>query len=232
MPIPTRAESTGYSVPMIVTKREHACLTVEQDGATLVIDPGMFTAAFTVENLVAIVVTHEHVDHVTPEHLERLLDAARASDPDRAVALLAPAGVAAAHPGLPWQIVDAGDRVTVEPFALSFSGGRHALIHRTIPVIDNVGVFVNETLYYPGDSFTVPESPVPVLAVPASAPWLKIGDVMDYVDTVRPSRSFPTHERVNSDAGNAMANARIAHVTELHGGTFVPLVAGETLSLD
>lgn len=217
---------------MIVSKREHACLTVEHDGSTLVIDPGSFTAPFVVENLVAIVVTHEHADHVTPEHLDRLLAAAREADPDREVALLAPAGVAAVHPDRPWHVVDAGDRVTAGPFTLAFSGGRHALIHRTIPVIDNVGVFVNETLYYPGDSFAVPDGPVPVLAVPASAPWLKIGDVMDYVDAVRPARAFPTHERVNSEAGNAMANARIAHVTEQHGGTFVPLVAGESLELD
>lgn len=225
MPIPALADTSGYSVPMIVTKREHACLTVEHDGATLVIDPGSFTAPFPVENLAVVVVTHEHADHVTPEHLDRLL----AGGP---VPLFAPAGVAAAHPDYPWQIVAAGDERVVGPFTLAFSGGQHAVIHRSIPVIDNVGVMVNARLYYPGDSFTVPDAPVEVLAVPASAPWLKIGDVMDYVDTVRPSRSFPTHERVNSDAGNAMANARIRLVTEQHGGEFVPLVAGETLSLD
>jgi len=210
---------------MIVTKREHACLVIEHEGATLVIDPGSFTAPFAVENLVAIVVTHEHADHVTPEHLDRLLTEAP-------VPLFAPAGVAAAHPTYPWQIVTAGEERAVGPFTLGFSGGQHAVIHRSIPVIDNVGVFVNGRLYYPGDSFTVPSTPVEVLAVPASAPWLKIGEVMDYVDAVRPARSFPTHERVNSDAGNAMANARIRLVTEQHGGTFVPLVAGETLALD
>lgn len=222
---------------MIVTKREHACLVIEHAGATLVIDPGSFTAAFAVENLAAIVITHEHGDHVTPEHLDRLLAAAQSTGAPTEVALLAPAGVAAAHPGYPWQVVSAGDRHTVGPFSLAFSGGQHAVIHRSIPVIDNVGVMVNDTLYYPGDSFTVPErpagaGPIPVLAVPASAPWLKIGEVMDYVDAVRPARSFPTHERVNSDAGNAMANARIKLVTEQHGGVFVPLAAGETLALD
>ena len=55
---------------------------------------------------------------------------------------------------------------------------------------------------------------------------------MDFVDTVKPRRSFPTHERVNSEAGQAMANGRIGHVTELHGGTFFPLTAGDELELD
>lgn len=230
MPLPTRARGAEYSVPMIVTKREHACLVIENEGSTLVIDPGSFTAPFAVENLAAIVVTHEHGDHVTPEHLDRLLEAGP-------VPLFAPAGVAAAHPDYPWQVVGAGETHQAGPFELAFSGGRHAVIHRSIPVIDNVGVMVNGTLYYPGDSFTVPErtaaeGPVPVLAVPASAPWLKIAEVMDYVEAVAPRRSFPTHERVNSDAGNAMANARIRLVTEQHGGEFVPLVAGDTLTID
>ncbi len=212
---------------MNITKREHACLVVEQDGASLVIDPGSFTAPFAVEGLSAIVVTHEHADHVTREHLDRLL-----ADAAGAVELFAPAGVVAAHPDYHWQIVDGGDVRSAGPFALAFFGGHHATIHRSLPIVDNVGVFVNETLYYPGDSFTVPTGEVPVLAVPASAPWLKIGEVMDYLDAVRPRHAFPTHERVNSDAGNAMANARITHVIESHGGRVTVLQPGETLELD
>ena len=208
---------------MIVTKREHACLSIEHEGASLVIDPGSFTEAFTVENLLGVVVTHEHADHVTPEHLHRLLDSATG------VELFAPAGVAAAHPGFAWQIVSAGDARTAGPFALAFSGGRHAEIHRSIPVIDNLGVLVNGLLYYPGDSFTVPSGSVDVLAVPASAPWLKIGEVMDYVDAVKPRRAFATHDMINSEAGNRLAAARIAHVAELHGGEFVALRPGDTL---
>lgn len=214
-----------YSGRMILTKREHACLVVEHEGASLVVDPGSFTAPFDAPGLAAIVVTHEHADHATPEHLDRLL----ASSPE--ARLFAPAGVAAAHPGYDWQIVTAGDVRTAGPFTLAFSGGRHAVIHASIPVVDNLGVMINDALYYPGDSYTDPGVPVDVLAVPASAPWLKIGEVMDYLDAVRPRRAFPTHERVNSDAGNAMANARIGHVVESHGGTFFPLVAGGTLEL-
>ena len=217
---------------MIITKREHACLVIEHSGATLVIDPGNFTPPFAAKHLAAIVVTHEHADHVTREHLDRLLSAARATREPRAVELFAPAGVAAAHPEYPWHIVDAGDLRTAGPFALAFSGGHHATIHRSIPIVDNVGVFVNETLYYPGDSFTVPAGEVPVLAVPASAPWLKISDVMDYLATVKPRHAFPTHERVNSDAGNAMANARITHVVESNGGRVTVLQPGEKLEID
>ncbi len=212
---------------MKITKREHACLVIEHEGATLVIDPGHFTAPFSAPGLAAIVVTHEHGDHVTRDNLDRLL-----ADAQGPVELFAPEGVAAAHPDYHWQLVDGGDVRAAGPFALAFSGGRHAMIHRSIPIVDNVGVFVNETLYYPGDSFTVPEREVPVLAVPSSAPWLKIGEVMDYLEAVKPRLAFPTHERVNSDTGNAMANARITSVVEAHGGRVVVLQPGESLELD
>ena len=212
---------------MKITKREHACLVIEHEGATLVIDPGHFTAPFSAPGLAAIVVTHEHGDHVTRDNLDRLL-----ADAQGPVELFAPEGVAAAHPDYHWQLVDGGDVRAAGPFALAFSGGRHAMIHRSIPIVDNVGVFVNETLYYPGDSFTVPEREVTVLAVPSSAPWLKIGEVMDYLEAVKPRLALPTHERVNSDTGNAMANARITSVVEAHGGHAVVLQPGESLELD
>ena len=44
--------------------------------------------------------------------------------------------------------------VVIDNLAIS---GEHAVIHSSIPVIDNVGVLVNDTVYYPGDSLFVPE---------------------------------------------------------------------------
>jgi hypothetical protein len=72
---------------------------------------------------------------------------------------------------------------------------------------------------------------VELLAVPASAPWLKIGEVMDYVLAAKPKRSFPAHEMVNSVIGNGMANARIQATTEQGGGEFFPLAPGESVEV-
>jgi len=210
---------------MIVTKREHACLVLQKEGTALVIDPGVFTAPFDVENLVAIVITHEHADHVTAEHLDRLLAAA----PD--IPLYAPAGVAAAMPGYRWHTVSAGETRAITPFALRFTGGVHATIHSSIPAIDNLGVVVNDQLYYPGDSFTVLDEPIDTLAVPASAPWLKIGEVMDFVAASQARRAFPVHEMVSSEAGRSMANGRIESVQLKNGGLFQVLAPGESLDL-
>ncbi|MBC7724959.1 MAG: MBL fold metallo-hydrolase [Burkholderiaceae bacterium] len=211
---------------MKVTKHEHSCLVVEQSGDTLVIDPGSFTMPLTdLRKVVAIVITHEHADHWTPEQLRRILDV------NSNARIFGPAGVAAAA-DFEVIVVAAGDVHEVGEFTLEFFGGTHAEIHRSIPLIDNVGVLVNRELYYAGDSFFVPEGlEVSTLAVPAGAPWLKIGEVIDYVMAVAPRRSFPVHEMVLSVAGKAMSNDRINAATTAGGGKFFPLEPGETLDL-
>jgi L-ascorbate metabolism protein UlaG (beta-lactamase superfamily) len=212
---------------MKLTKLEHAALILDKAGQKLFIDPGSFTSPLTeTARAVAVVITHEHPDHWTPEQLDRII----ALNPD--VPIFAPAGVAAAAAGYPVTVVRAGDTVEVGPFRLRFFGGTHAIIHETIPVIDNLGVLVDEELYYGGDSFTIPEGvTVQTLAVPAGAPWLKISEVMDYVLALKPRRTFPTHEMGLSRGGKELSNARIKWATEQNGGEFFPLEPNESLDL-
>lgn len=212
---------------MKLIKREHSCLVLERAGATLIVDPGSFTLPLPdVHDVVAVVITHEHPDHWTPGHLRRILDVS----PDARI--FGPAGVVAAAAEFDVTEVKPDDSHVVGPFTLRFFGGSHAEIHRSIPIVDNVGVLVNDELYYAGDSFTIPEGvDVGTLAVPSGAPWLKIGEVMDYVDAVKPRRSFPVHEMVLSVAGKKMSNARIATATAQNGGTFFPLEPGESIDL-
>jgi len=142
------------------------------------------------------------------------------------------ARVAAAATDFDITVVKDGDTREVEPFTLRFFGEKHAVIHSSVPVVDNVGVLINDALYYPGDSFTVPEGvEVDTLAAPAGAPWLKIGEAIDFVLAVKPRRAFGTHEMVLSVAGKSLANARLQWATEQGGGEFVPLEPGESLDL-
>jgi len=212
---------------MKLTKMEHAALVLESAGQKLFIDPGSFTTALTeTANAAGVVITHEHADHWTPEQLDRIISM------NSELPIFAPAGVAAAAANYDITIVAAGDTVEVGPFTLRFFGGKHAVIHESIPVVDNVGVLVNDELYYAGDSFVVPEGvEVGTLAVPAGAPWLKISEVIDYVLAVKPRRSFPTHEMVLSRAGKEMSNGRIKAATEQNGGEFFPLEPHESLDL-
>ena len=212
---------------MRITKQEHACLILESSGKTLVIDPGVFTTALVgLTDVVAVVITHEHGDHWTADQLTRILK----SSPD--AKLYGPEGVALAATDFDITIVKDGDTINAEPFSLRFFGEKHAVIHSSIPIVDNVGVLVHDSLSYPGDSFTVPEGvEVDVLAAPVGAPWLKIGDAIDFVLAVRPRRAFATHEMVLSTAGKAMGGDRLKWAVEQGGGEYVALEPGDTLDL-
>ena len=60
---------------MKFTKKSHACVRLEKDGRTLVIDPGAFSEEDAAVGADAILVTHEHADHFNEERLRAGLEA-------------------------------------------------------------------------------------------------------------------------------------------------------------
>jgi L-ascorbate metabolism protein UlaG (beta-lactamase superfamily) len=213
---------------MRVTKFEHAALVVEEAGRSLVVDPGGFTRDLgDTTDVDAIVVTHAHPDHWTPAQLRSLLET------NPGATIFGPAGVVAAlaDESIPATPIADGETVEVGPFTLLFAGTTHAEIHSSIPLIDNTGVLINGSLFYPGDAFTVPSFPVAVLATPVGAPWLKISEAMDYVAAVKPGTTFPVHEATLSAAGFGMHSDRLKAATEGAGGTAVILQPGESLEI-
>lgn len=176
-------------------------------------------------DVVAVVVTHEHDDHWSPEHLARLVRA----HPD--VRIFGPSGVVAAAPAFPIDVVRDGDSVTVGRFRLQFFGERHATIHRSIPAVDNIGVLVNETFYYAGDAFVAPGVPVDTLAAPAFGPWMKIAEAMDFVLEVKPRHVFSTHDAMLTQPGKTLSAARLAWAASQHGGEYLPIDIGDPFDL-
>lgn len=211
---------------MKLTKYEHSCMVIEKGGSSLVIDPGGYTTPLTdLDGVVGIVITHEHADHWTVEQLNRILDR------NKKARIFGPAGVVAAAPDFTIEAVAAGDVIDLDPFSLKFFGDKHAVIHSSIPVVDNVAVLVDDTFYYAGDSYTLPGVEVGTLAVPVGAPWLKIGEVIDYVEAIKPRKSLPVHEAPLSVIGKNMANGRVEAATTRNGGEFFPLEFQESLEL-
>jgi L-ascorbate metabolism protein UlaG (beta-lactamase superfamily) len=207
---------------MQITKRGHACLEVELAGKRLVIDPGNYTESLAgLADVVAVVVTHQHDDHCSIEQLEAIHE----NNPNAKI--FGTEEVATKLSGLPVQAVHHGDRFEVEGFVLEFFGDLHQEIHRSIPLIQNTAVLVNSKLYYPGDSYTLCDYPFEVLACPASAPWLKIADVIDFLDAQQPAKCFSTHNALLSELGHQLQNGRIREVTERHGGEYRYLAVGQ-----
>jgi L-ascorbate metabolism protein UlaG (beta-lactamase superfamily) len=213
---------------MKLTKHEHACVVFEKDGESFVIDPGAFSAEAgdIIGGVSAILITHEHFDHVN----EAAITAALAARPDlRVYAPSSLAGMFGAREGQ-FTAVSAGDSLTVSGFSVSVHGTTHAVIHPDIPAVQNVGYFVDESVYHPGDAYYVPDVRVAALLLPTSGPWMKLGEAADYVRAVRPDAVVQIHEMLLSDIGLGLA----ASILGKDGLTGIPLTqvpAGQSITI-
>jgi L-ascorbate metabolism protein UlaG (beta-lactamase superfamily) len=178
-----------------LTHLGHSCLLVETAGARLLIDPGVFSQGFEeLTGLDAVLVTHQHVDHVDGERLVPLLEAndgARLLAEPETAAELRDVGIDAhtLHPG---------DDVPVGDATVTGAGGEHAVIHPEIPLIGNVGMLVRgdgePTLFHPGDSYGTAPDGVDILALPLNAPWARVQMTIEFARSVGAPRVVPVHD--------------------------------------
>ncbi|WP_431962293.1 MBL fold metallo-hydrolase [Actinacidiphila sp. bgisy160] len=198
---------------MRITKYTHACVRVEHEGRVLVIDPGTWSEPAALAGADAVLVTHEHSDHVDVLRLAGL-----------GVPVYAPAG--ADIPRLESARVGAGTEFTAAGFRVRAVGGRHAPVHAGRPDCVNLGYVVDDTLYHPGDALHVPAQPVETLMVPLQASWLKTTEAIDFVNAVAPRRTFGIHDGQINERGLGSVNGWLAEQTD-HGYRY--LRPGESL---
>lgn len=181
---------------MKLTKMSHACIRLEKDGQTLVLDPGGFSEEDAAAGADAILVTHEHADHFDEGRLRAALDANPATELWTLAAVAEQ--LSAAFPGRV-HAVGHGDTFTAAGFDVHVHGELHAVIHPDIPRITNVGYLVDGAVFHPGDALTVPDHPVDTLLLPVMAPWSKLSEVVDYVREVKPRRAYDIHDALLTD---------------------------------
>lgn len=190
---------------MRLTHFGHSCLLVEAGDRRILLDPGAFSAGFeTLTGLDAVLVTHQHADHLDRDRFVPLVranpQASLYADPQSAALLAAD--------GLVVQGLRQGEDFTIGELTISPRGARHAFNHQWMPTVDNVGVLVTgpgePSLFHPGDAYDAEPGPVDVLAVPINAPWCAVRDSIDFVRRVAPAAIVPIHDGLVAARGRAL----------------------------
>ncbi|WP_300343501.1 MBL fold metallo-hydrolase [Nesterenkonia sp.] len=198
---------------MRITHLGHACLLVEAAGTRVLIDPGSFSDQWhRLQQLDGILITHQHPDHVDPEHAPALVEA----NPGAQVVTAEDVHQAVELPGA--QALGPGEQFTLGSFEVETVGGQHAVIHDDIPRIRNLGYLLRAAgepvLFHPGDALDAAPEGVDVLALPLMGPWAAMKEHVDFVRALQvPPHSIPIHDELLSDRGRGLLSRQIAQLT-------------------
>ncbi|WP_433218932.1 MBL fold metallo-hydrolase [Microtetraspora malaysiensis] len=209
---------------MRLTKLGHACWRLEKDDSTLVIDPGAFSGEGLLDGANAVLITHEHFDHVDTDLL-------RAASPDLEIWTCQAVADQLGEIPAKVQVVRDGDAFTTAGFGVKVIGEWHALNHPDIPVVQNVGFLVDEEVFYPGDALTSPGVEVPTLLVPTNAPWLKLRETVEYLREVRPARAYSTHDGLVNEFGQKLIDGWLGAEADKQKADIRRVPVGESVDL-
>jgi L-ascorbate metabolism protein UlaG (beta-lactamase superfamily) len=189
---------------VLITKYTHSCVRLELDtGAVLVIDPGVWSEASALHGADAVLITHEHADHIDALRLAGL-----------GAPVFAPAG-ADIDERFPLTRLAPGESFTAAGVQIRTYGGKHAPTHRNQPACANLGYLVDDRLYHPGDSLSPPDRPVETLLIPMQAAWLKTTEAIEFAQSVAAQRAFGIHDAQINQRGRDSINGWFTQELEL-----------------
>ena len=181
---------------MKIKKIGHCCFVTEPiKEVRIMTDPGAFSTGQINEiGINAVIITHEHKDHLHIESLKEVLK----NNPKAVVITNTAVGKILDSENISYIKIEEGEKYILDGVDIIGFGNTHSEIYGEFGSVQNTGYMIND-LCYPGDSFSYPDKDVDILALPVAGPWMSMKEAIDYTKNIRPRICFPVHDAIMQD---------------------------------
>lgn len=182
---------------MRITKYIHSCLLIEKDADKILFDPGLFTFVEGIvkpsqfQNLSAIVLTHNHPDHIDADSLKQIVE----NNANAVVLANSEIIEKLAEKNIEAETFESGTR-TIASFVLEAIDAPHEKILADESP-QNTAYLIDDIILHPGDSLSVnlySKKNTPILLLPIMAPWETELQTFEFAREMSPQYAVPIHD--------------------------------------
>lgn len=204
-----------------ITSFGHAAVGLRLGEVTVIVDPGEFSQFPALDSFDAVLVTHDHFDHVDLDALGK----AQQKKPElRVFSPVALEGVNA-------ELVADGDAFAVGDLQVNVVGEEQAIASIYDPPIPNVGYLFAGKALHPGDAYQEIQD-VDTLFLPMDGPWVKRADQERHLSQFPPKRIIPIHDVLFTTTGRDFARHTAEEMAARIGVECLVLHEGQWVGLD
>lgn len=178
---------------MKITKIFHSCVLIEKGKTKILIDPGTWVFGEKIAkpsdfaDVSAVLVTHEHPDHLDIKSLSEILKDGADVISNRSVS------IKIKKANLNSKILGYGEHVKIGDISIEGIQSPHGT--NPIPMPENMGFLIQKNIFHPGDSLKVSNlKDVQVYIAPITAPWATLNTVVESTKKLAPKTVIPVHD--------------------------------------
>ncbi len=183
---------------MKIKKLGHCCLIIEEEGKRIMIDPGKYSTLQNEENnLDILLITHEHTDHCHIDSIKTIVQ----NNPNIKIVTNSSVGKILNESKIDFISIVDGQEINIDQISLIGVGKTHKEVHPSLSTVEDVGFLINQKFFYPGDALHKPKIKPKIIAFPVAGSWIRVGEVIDWLDEIKPEIVIPVHDGILNENG-------------------------------